>query len=110
MQEKESMDFIINLITRIKLFFFCAIVLFLFSSTGLNGFCCFVATFVFKLLWVSGVGGGGRGGGKIFSCTCCHASATVAAIVTASVFIGVYGGSGSRTVECAQDFMVEGGV
>ena len=46
---------------------------------------------------------------SFFCCTCCHASATVAAIVTASVFIGVWGGSGSRTVECAQDFMVEGG-
>lgn len=64
---------------------------------------------MFKVLWVSMVGGGGRGGGKICCCTCCHASATVAAIVTASVFIGVWDGSGSRTVECAQDFMVEGG-
>lgn len=71
-------------------------------------FCCFAATFVFKVGWVSGVGDGGRGGGKFFCCTCCHASATVVAIVTASVFIGVWGGSGSRTVECAQDFMVEG--
>ena len=61
---------------------------------------------MFNELWVSGVGGGGRGGGKIFCCTICHASATVAAIVTASVFIGIWGGSGSRTVECAQDFMV----
>ena len=64
---------------------------------------------MFKVLWVSGVGDGGRGGSKIFYCTCCHASATVAAIVTASVFIGVWGGSGSRTVECARNFMVEGG-
>ena len=71
-------------------------------------FCCFAATFVFKVLWVSGVGDGGRGGGKIFCCTCCHAFATVVAIVTASVFIGVWDGSGSRTVECALDFMVEG--
>ena len=64
---------------------------------------------MFNPLWVSGVGGGGRGGGKIFCCTCCHVSATVATIVTASVFIGVLDGSGSRTVECALDFMVEGG-
>ena len=43
MQEKESMDFIINLITRIKLFFFCAIVLFFIFINGIELillFCC----------------------------------------------------------------------
>ena len=54
------------------------------------------------------MGDGSRGGGKIFCCTCCHASATVAAIVTASVFIGVLDGSDSRTVKCALDFMGRG--
>ena len=68
-----------------------------------NYFCCFVATFVLNPLWVSGVRCGGRGGGKIFCCTCCHASATVAAIVTAMVFIGVLDGSGSRTVESVRE-------
>ena len=55
-------------------------------------FCCSVATFVIKMLWVSGVGGGGRGGGKIFYCTCCHAFATVAAIVTAQCLLGFRAG------------------
>ena len=73
-----------------------------------NRFCCFVATIVFKYLFVNAMCDSSRSGGKIFCCTICHASATVAAIVTASVFIGVLDGSGSRTVKCAQDFMVRG--